>query len=174
MVRTVNQILQLKVDTGKPVSFSNWTTTKEIIDRSRKPKLILAEKLNLAAQFVDYNKQPILISGALKTDRRSAGWEVKGANFLVTERRTRWILGLDLRCQVGISTIQRPAPRGLSRFGVLLCVQSEGLEIKFLQQFKDLFNRQEISENHIKSSEFKQFLCPIHETGKKTPIHISD
>ena len=33
------------------------------------------------------------------------GWEVKGAIFLETERRTRCIMSLDLQGQVGISTI---------------------------------------------------------------------
>ena len=54
-----------------------------------------AESLNLSAQVVDYNKQPILILGATKADVRSAGWEVKGVSFLVTERRTRCNLGLE-------------------------------------------------------------------------------
>ena len=30
MVRTDNQIIQLTVDTGSPVSFLNWATTKEL------------------------------------------------------------------------------------------------------------------------------------------------
>ena len=35
MVRIDNQIIQLTVDTGSPVSFLNWGTTKEIIDKSK-------------------------------------------------------------------------------------------------------------------------------------------
>ena len=44
--------------------------------------------------------------GALMTKLRSAGWKVKRATFLVTKRRTRCILGLDLQGQVGIATIR--------------------------------------------------------------------
>ena len=64
------------------------------------------------------------------TNLRSAGWEVKDAMFLVTECKTRCIMGLDLQGQVGISTRQKPAPRELSRFDVLMCEQSEGWKNK--------------------------------------------
>ena len=50
-----------------------------------KPKFVLTEKLNLPAQFVDYNEHPILILEILKTDPRSLGWELSGVNLLVAE-----------------------------------------------------------------------------------------
>ena len=73
MVRIDNQIIQLTVDTGSPVSFLNWATTKEIMEKSNKVRFIPSDKLNLQTKFVDYNKQPISILGALKTNLRSAG-----------------------------------------------------------------------------------------------------
>ena len=126
MVRIDNQIVQLTEDTGSPVSFLNWATTKEIIDKSNKARFITSDKLNLVTEFVDYNKQPICVLGAMKTNLRSAGREVKGATFLVTEKRTRCKLGLDLQGQVGITTTLKPDPKELSRFDVLMCEQSEG------------------------------------------------
>ena len=164
----------MTVDIGSPVSFLNWATTKEIINKSNKPRFIPSEKLNLVTQFVDYNKQPICVLGALKTNLRSAGWEVKGATFLGTERRTRCIIGLDLQGQGGIATTQKPAPKELSRFDVLMCEQSEGWKNKFLKNFSDLFVRQGISKNHTISSNFKYPLCPIQEKGIRTPMHIQD
>ena len=148
--------------------------TKEITDKSNKVRFIPSEKLNLVTQFVDYNKQPICVLGALKTNLRSAGWEVKGATFLGTERRTRCIIGLDLQGQGGIATTQKPAPKELSKFDVLMCEQSEGWKNKFLNKFIDLLVRQGISKNHILSSNFKYPLCPIQEKGIRTPIHIQD
>ena len=74
MVRIDNQIFQLTVDTGSSVSFLNWATTKEIIDKSNKARFIPSDKLNFVTQFVDYSKQPICVLGALKTNLRSAGW----------------------------------------------------------------------------------------------------
>ena len=127
MVRIDNQLIQLTVDTGSPVSFLNWATAKEIMDKSSKVRFIPSGKLNLQTKFVDYNnKQPISILGALNTNLRSAGWEVKGATFLVSERKTRCIMGQDLQGQVGIVTTQKPAPKEVTRFDVLMCEQSEG------------------------------------------------
>ena len=155
MVRIDNQILQMTVDNGSPVSFLNWATAKEIMVKSNKARFNPSDKLNLLTKFVDYNKQPICVLGALKTNLRSAGWEVKGATFLVTERKTRCIMLLDLLGQVGIVTTQKPAPKKLSRFDVLMCEQSEGWKNKFFNKFSNLFERQGISKNHIVSSKFK-------------------
>ena len=68
-----------------------------MLDSSKNTKFVPRENLNLSAQFVDYKKQAITILGAITTNIRSAGWEVVGAPFLITERRTRYILGLDLQ-----------------------------------------------------------------------------
>ena len=133
MVRINNQIIQLTVDTGSLVSLLNWATTKEIIDKSNKARFIPSDKLNSATQFVDYNKQSVCVLGALKTNLRSAGLEVKGSTFLVTKRKTRCIMGLDLQGQVGIATTQEPAPREPSRFDVLTCEQTEGWKKKILR-----------------------------------------
>ena len=68
MVGIDNQIIQLTVDTGSPVSFLNWATAKEIMNKSSKVRFIPSEKLNLHTKFVDYNRQPISVLGALKTN----------------------------------------------------------------------------------------------------------
>ena len=139
LVRIDNQIINMTIDTGSPVSFLNWATAKQILETSKYTKFTPRENLNLTAQFVDYNKQPINILGAITTTIRSAAWEVVGASFLITERRTRCILGLDLQSKVGILTTQKLAPKDKTRFGVLLCEQSEGWKNKFYSKFKDLF-----------------------------------
>ena len=123
---------------------------------------------------MDYNKRPNLILGALKANLRSAGWEVLGAMLLVTERRMRCILDLDLQSKLGIQTTQKPAPTRRSRFDVLLCEQSEGWKQKFYSKLKDLFDRQGESKNHTVNTKFKYPLCPIQEKGTRIPIHIQD
>ena len=148
LVRVDNHIVNMTIDTGSPVSFLNCTSVKQVLDGSTSSKFIPAEKLNLSAQFVDYNKLPILTIGALKANLRSAGWEVHGAQLLVTERRMRCIVGLDIHGKLGIHTTQKTAPRRRSRFDVLLCEQSEGWIQKFYNQFKSLFDRQ--GESKIK------------------------
>ena len=128
LVRIQNQIINMTIDTGSPVSFLNWTTAKQLLDGSSKIKFIPAEKMNLTMHFVDYNKHPIQILGAVCANIRSAGWEVKDAYFLVTERRAKCILGLDLQGKLEIHISENSAPVNRSRFDVLLCEQSEGNE----------------------------------------------
>ena len=95
LVRIDHQIINMTIDTGSPVSFLNWTTAKQILETSKNTKFTPRENLNLTTQFVEYNKQPINILGAITTTIRSAGWEEVRASFLITERRTRCIMGLD-------------------------------------------------------------------------------
>ena len=83
-------------------------------------------------------------------------------------------MGLDPQGQVGIATTQKPAPKELSRFDVLICEQSEGWKNNFLNTFNDSLVTQGISENHIVSSKSKYPLCPIEEKGRRIPIHIKD
>ena len=128
LVRIDHQIINITIDTGSPVSFLNWATAKQILETSKNTKFTPRENLNLTAQFVDYNKQPINVLGAFTTTICSAGWKVVGASFLITERRMSCIFGLDLQSKVGIHTTQKLAPKDKTRFDVLLCEQSEGLK----------------------------------------------
>ena len=159
-VRIKNQNINMTIDTGSPVSFLNWTTAKQLLDGSSEIKFIPAEKLNLTMQFVDYNKHPIQILGAVCADIRSAGWEVKDAYFLVTERRARCMLRLDLQGKLGIHTSQKSAPVNRSSFDVLL------------SSLSSLFDRQGESKHHEVNRKFKYPLCPIQEKARRVPIHI--
>ena len=174
LVRIDHQIINMTIDTGSPVSFLNWATAKQILESSKNTKFIPRENLNLTAQFVDYSKQSIIILGAITTTIHSAGWEVVGASFLITERRTRYILRLDLQSKVGIQTTQKLAPKDKTRFDVLLCEQPEGWKNKFYSKFKDLFDRQGCSKNHVVSTKFKYPLCPLQEKERRIPIHIQE
>ena len=98
-------------------------------------KFIPAENLNFTMQFVDYNKHPIQILGALRANIRSAGCKVPDASLLATERPERCILGLDLQGKMGIHTSQKSAPTNRSKFDVLLCEQSEGMKQHLYKKF---------------------------------------
>ena len=172
LVRIDHQIINMTIDTDSPVSFLNWATAKQNRESSKNTRFIPRKNLNLTTKFVDYNKQPINILGAITTTIPSAGWEVVGASFLITERRTRCFLGLDLQSKIGIHTTQKLAPKEKTRFDVLLCEQSEGWKNKFYSKFKNLFDRQGCSKNHVDSTKFKYPLCPLQEKGRRIPIHI--
>ena len=83
LVRIDHQIINMTIDTGSPVSYLYWATAKQILETLKNTKFTPRENLNLIAQFVDYNKQPINILGAMTTTIRSAGWEVVRASFYI-------------------------------------------------------------------------------------------
>ena len=165
-------MINMTIDTGSPVSVLNWTTAKQLLDGSSEIKFVPPEKLNLIRQFVDYKKNLIQILGAVCANSSSAGWEVKDAYFLVTERRARCILGLNLQRKLGFHTSQKSAPVNRSRFDVLLCEQSEGMKHQFYTKFSSLFDRQGESKHHVVNTKFKYPLCPIQEKGRRILIHI--
>ena len=53
LIRIDNQILNMTVDTGSPISFLKWSVAKQILESSEKIQFTPAEQLNLPAQFVD-------------------------------------------------------------------------------------------------------------------------
>ena len=57
---------------------------------------------------------------------------------------------------------------------MLLCEQPEGWKNKFYNKFKDLFDRQGCSKNHVVSTKFKYPLRPLQEKGRRIPIHIQE
>ena len=117
LVRIDHQIINMTIDTGSPVSCLNWATAKQILESSKNTRFIPRENLNLTTKFVNYNKQPINILGAITRTIRSAGWEVVGASFLITERRTRCIWGWIYRAKSGYTqhrSWHRKKRRGLT------------------------------------------------------------
>ena len=172
LIGVKNQIINMTIDTGSPVSFLNWTTAKQLLDGPSEIKFISVEKLNLSAQFVDHYKHPIFILGAKQANIRSAdSWEVKNASLLITERRARCFLGLDLQGKVGNHTSQKPAPSKRSRLDVLLWEQS-GLKQQFYQKISSLSDRQRKSKNHVVNTKFEYPLYPIKEKSRRIHIHI--
>ena len=127
LVRIKIQIINMTIDTGSPVSFLNWTTAKQFLDGSSEINFIPAGKLKLTMQFVDYNKHPIQILGAVCADIRSAGWEFKDAYFLGTEKSARCLLGLDLQGKLGIEVIEhlRSQPLSIDQGLTCYCASSQ-------------------------------------------------
>ena len=87
LVRIDKHNINMTINTRSPVSFLNWTTAKQLLEGAPKIKFIPAEELNLTTQFVDYNKQPIQILGAISTSIMSAGWEVQDGRIVISDRK---------------------------------------------------------------------------------------
>ena len=59
--------------------------------------------------YVDYKKQPVRQLGSIQIPISSSGWKVDNAQFLISENRTRNLLGLNLQEQLGVVNTQLKA-----------------------------------------------------------------
>ena len=57
---------------------------------------------------------------------------------------------------------------------MLLCEQSEGWKQNFYYKFKNLFDPQGCSKNHVVSTKFNYPLCPLQQKERWIPIHIQE
>ena len=112
--------------------------------------------------------------GTLIVDVSSLGWHVKSAKFLISENRTRCLLGLDLQSQLGVRTTQvrpeRPLVGEVSQSNTN--ETSESWNLHFQQKYQHVFSRTGRAKNHQVFSTFKSPLIPIQEKGRRVPVHI--
>ena len=156
------------VDTGSPASFVNKRTSDYIVKTVPSAKVFSEQERPIDIVYVDYNRKRIELMGTLIADVSSLGWHVKSAKFLVSENRTRCLLGLDLQPQLGVRTTQVRPERSL--VGEVsqsnLNETSESGKSHFHQKFHRVFSRDGRAKNHQVFSTFKSPLVPIQEKMK--------
>ena len=164
------------VDTGSPASFVNKKTADYILKTVPSAKVFTVQESPIDTVYVDYNRKRIELMGTLVLDVSSLGWHVKSAKFLISENRTRCLLGLDLQPHLGVKTTQvrpeRPLVGEVSQSN--LNVTSESWKTHFYQKFHRVFTRVGKAKNHKVFSTFKSPLVPIQEKGRRVPVHIQD
>ena len=81
------------VDTGSPASSVNKRTADYIVKTVPSAKVFSEQERPIDTVYVDYNRERIELMGTLIVDVSSLGWHVKSAKFLISENRTRCLLG---------------------------------------------------------------------------------
>ena len=164
------------VDTGSPASFVIKKTADYIVNSVPSAKFFSIQERPIDTVYVDYNRKRIDLMGTLILDVSSLGWYVKSAKFLISENRTRCLLGLDLQSQLGVRTTQvRPERSPVGEVSQSnLNVTSESWKTHFHQKFHRVFSRVGRGKNHKVFSTFKSPLVPIQEKGRRVPVHIQD
>ena len=105
-LRTGQSFFYSTVDTGGPVSFLNKQTCDLILQRNPSIQFRDITRYPIDTLYKDYNKKLIRLLGSVCLPFSCSGWKVEEACFLVSENRTRNLLGLDLRDQLGVVTTQ--------------------------------------------------------------------
>ena len=173
-LRTGLSFFYSTIDTGSPVSFIKKRTCDLILQRNPSFQFRDVARYPIDTLYVDYNKKPIRLLGSVCLPISSSGWKVEEACFLVSENRTRNLLGLDLQDQLGVVTTQLRAEHVQQ-----LEVQSQDpisdyWSSFFAKKYAHVFNRLGRSKNHKVFTNFKYPLVPRQVKGRKVPIHIQD
>ena len=105
----INNVELLKTAGGQPRSLSIQLRSGNSFFYSTIPnvKFMDIARHPLDVTYVDYNKKPIKLFGSLEIPITSKGWKIENACFLVSEKCTRNLLGLNLHEKLGIETVQR-------------------------------------------------------------------
>ena len=96
------------------------------------------------------------------------------ANFLVSENRTRNLLGLDLQDRLGVVTTQLRAESVLLLEDKIQKPISEYWGSFFASKYAHVFSRLGRSKNHKVYTNVKFSLVPRQVKERKVPIHIQD
>ena len=174
-IRSGNSFFYATVDTGSPVSFLNKKTAEILVRRLPNVKFTDVGRYPLSVTYVGYNKKPIKLFGSLEIPIMSNGWKIDNACFLVSENRTRYLLGLNLHEQLGIETVQRkPAEVSLAEQEQELDPTSQFWRDHFVKRYPIVFSRLGRSKNDEVFTNFKDPLVPRQVKDRKVPIHLQD
>ena len=89
----------------------------------------------------------------------SAGWIIPKICLLITERKTRCIIGLGLKGKLGIFTPQRTAPRPKLRFVLVQCEDEEPRG--YLEELAGKFKSSSIAKEYQKIFHYIQINFPV-------------
>ena len=168
-----------------PFSMLRWTLTVPCLPQQenggntmrRLPNVKFKDvgRYPLSFTYVDYNKKPIKLFGSLEIPITSKGWKIDNACFLVSENRTRNLLGLNLHENLGTETVQRrPAEVSLAEEEKELDPTSQFWRDHFVKRYPSVISRLGRSKNHKVFTNFKDPLVPTQVKGRKVPIHLQD
>ena len=103
----------------------------------------------LGVTYVDYNKKPIKLFGSLEIPIASKAWKIEHACFMVSENRTRNLLGLNLHEQLEIETIQRePTEVNFAEDVEEMDPTSKFWSDHFVKRYPNVFSRLGRSKSH--------------------------
>ena len=131
------------------------------------------DTLLILCTSIQTNK-PIRLLGSVWIPISSNGWKVEDAHFLISENRTRNILGLDLHEQLGVVTTQLSAEPFHLLEDITQDPISEHWGSFFAHKNAHVFSRLGKSKHHKVYTHFKFPLVPRQVKGRKVPIHIKN
>ena len=132
------------------------------LSQEPKAKTLTIQERPITTSYVDYSHRLFSLIGTLLIDINSNGWVKKNANLLISENRTRCLLGLDLQPDLGIMTKPLQPPNTVSKIAKSEEEIESTISKKSKERFiKDMKIRLSRSKNHKVNTLFKSPLIPI-------------
>ena len=158
------------VDSGSSASLITERMAKEIEERDS--NTWWSHTTN-PVQLRSYTNDPIRNKGTLYSDIQCNGWNAGRADLIVVPNSHRAIIGRDLFQALGI-TLHQQDPTNVEAKTIYnisapsTCPLKQEIAIKY----KNLTSRIGRSVNHKVKSKFKSYYTPIHQKGRRIPLHL--
>ena len=151
ILRTTGSIFSATVDTGSPQSFIKKPTADLLKKKDKFTRVLLLEKHPIKTKYVDYNHQAIKLFGTLIINKHSNGWVAENAQFLISENRTKCLLGLDIQPKISITTTQvKPTYSQVKEIKTAESAETEESQFwknNFMGKYNNVFSRLGRSKN---------------------------
>ena len=117
----------------------------------------------------------LITEGTLNCDVQCNGWNAGRADLIVVPNNHRALIGRDLFQGLGIQVNQHTSPNSEGKnVAMIENLDSQNLKQLIAKQFPGLVKRIGRSVNHTVKSKFKTNFTPIHQRGRRVPIHLQN
>ena len=119
-----------------------------------------------------YTDTPVKNLGTLYCDIECNGWKAERAYIIVVPNKHQAIIGRDLFKPLGIQLTQHDSPRSTGKsINSINPLQTPTIKEEVAIKYKKLSTRIERSIHHKVKSQFKSNYTPIHQKGRRVPLH---
>ena len=158
------------VDSGSSNSLVTERIAHEIEDRDKNSWW--SRKTN-PTNLRSFTNTPIRNVGTLYCDIECNGWNAGRADLIVVPNNHRAIIGRDLFQGLGIQVNQQPSPKPEGKqIALIQNVEGQNLKTEISKTFPNLIRRIGRSKTHTVKSKFKTNFTPVHQRGRRIPIHL--
>ena len=120
-----------------------------------------------------FTNTPIRNRGTLYCDVECNEWNAGRADLIVVPNNHRALIGRDLFQGLGIQVNQQTSPTAEgNNFAMIENQNNKSLKQEIAKQFPGLIKRIGRSVNHPVKSKFKTNFTPVHQRGRRVPIHL--
>ena len=158
------------VDSGSSNSLITERMAREIEDQDKNSWW---SRKTYPTNLRSFTNTPIKNKGTMYCDVQCNGWNARRADLIVIPNNHRALIGRDLFQGLGIQINQQSSPNSEGKNVALIEIRSsKNLKQEIAKHFPGLIKRIGRSINHTVKSKFKTNFTPVHQRGRRVPIHL--